>query len=828
MPAPPPTSVPVASSSSADASEASVVSHLLLPGWRLAAFADAQQRAAAAAAAAAPAGRGGGGSSSSSSHLARLALSTEGVVSFPVPGRLLQHRVPRDAADASLAASARPVTQQQLGGLLGDRAKRVEALLRLLLQVQRRQPAATAAAAPTVNPACLARSEAAAPSTQQLSDLLHDLRDALGFLPDAALGLTADGEVTAVAGDGTAHQDATAVAEEFITTYRGGDASLDPSLSNFSGVASSTVVGVPSCFAGGAACVLFQPADYVSREDRSCKRALPALPAPLRRAGGDNYGVAPHAVRVYKKAGNREGVWARIGDGCVRFGVILATLQRAGVRLCGGPTKADLYWAKRVTPAEYKKARRGQRINHLPGMWAIGRKDLLARGVDAMRRRHGEAAFGFHPESYVMPGDALKLQKRLQQQQRGGGETFIVKPCARACGQGIFLVTAESIAAAAPGSAEASFTTSSCVAQRYVPDPFLINGLKVDFRCYVVVTGVDPLRIFMYKEGMVRFATEPFPGPSADVGNRFAHLTNYSVNKLNEGRYAAGTAAAPCAGAADGDADGGGGGGGSDGDEDEDEDDGGESGGASKWTLTQFRRHCEERGLCYPSILAQFYDVAVKTVLTQEAAVFGNTRTQVASGGQPCFEIYGFDFLLDSSLKVHLIEVNIMPSLNASVSPLDEQIKCNFVADLLTLVGLQVPAAAASAAAGSTGAAPPALSSALARRTSAAAAKASYVPAGGGGGASSAAATASALYASLAAADRRVVEAAEDEHVRRGNFARIFPTAHTYPVYRPLFEAPRRSNELLHRWERAKAAEWEEVFGEQLPEGVWLPQAEAS
>ena len=44
-------------------------------------------------------------------------------------------------------------------------------------------------------------------------------------------------------------------------------------------------------------------------------------------------------------------------------------------------------------------------------------------------------------------------------------------------------------------------------ASHYIANPLTINGLKFDLRIFVAVTSLYPLRIYMYEEGLTRFAT---------------------------------------------------------------------------------------------------------------------------------------------------------------------------------------------------------------------------------------------------------------------------------------------------------------------------------
>ena len=68
--------------------------------------------------------------------------------------------------------------------------------------------------------------------------------------------------------------------------------------------------------------------------------------------------------------------------------------------------------------------------------------------------------------------------------------------------------------------------------EKYLKRPFLIDKLKFDLRIYVLFTSADPLKIFMYEDGLVRFCAVPYELPTnKNMKNTNQHLTNYAINK---------------------------------------------------------------------------------------------------------------------------------------------------------------------------------------------------------------------------------------------------------------------------------------------------------
>lgn len=409
-------------------------------------------------------------------------------------------------------------------------------------------------------------------------------------------------------------------------------------------------------------------------------------------------------------------------------------LKRSGARRLLKGTTYNVFWGHHLKEQQLQKLHPQQYVNHFPGSYSLGRKDYLWKYISRQMRAHGNQ-YDFCAKSYILPRDREQLEKHYEE-----GSVYIIKPPASAEGRGIRLANRME-QMPRPGQ--------PAVVQEYISEPHLIDGKKYDLRIYVAVTSFDPLRAYMYEEGLVRFATSDYTLTTKSIRNRFAHLTNYSVNKKSENFIKNENAA--------------------------------HAGEGSKWALSAYWKFMQEKlGVDVPSLRKKIFDIAVKTLISAEA----NIASKVNQAGRPsCFELFGLDVLLDSKLKPWLIEVNVACSL-ASSSPLDRLIKHFMMTDLLHLVGI-------------------APYDRKQTRKDVEKARESRLYNGSkprGGTSRNIFELNEKKLQQLGPEDLDIIATAEDENARSGDWTRIFPCDDMTKRYLPLFEFPRYKNTVLAKW----------------------------
>ena len=216
--------------------------------------------------------------------------------------------------------------------------------------------------------------------------------------------------------------------------------------------------------------------------------------------------------------------------------LIKAMLETRGFHQTEAHDWNILWSCGNTKPYIYEGLNEFQKVNHFPNSNELTHKDRLAFHISNSQRLLGRFKFDFLPETFILPEQFPEFYTRFNRNKgekdiRGEAKNkdkdknnlWIIKPYSQSQGRGIFLID----------DLNEVPCDESCIVSEYIKNPLLINGLKFDLRIYVLLTSVDPLRIYVFNEGLARFATELYDQKICKE-NRFVFLTNYSVNKKNE------------------------------------------------------------------------------------------------------------------------------------------------------------------------------------------------------------------------------------------------------------------------------------------------------
>jgi len=274
------------------------------------------------------------------------------------------------------------------------------------------------------------------------------------------------------------------------------------------------------------------------------------------------------------------------------------------------------------------------------------------RETEAKRQQEYEAALAEYEEAVRKlkeEGKEREAAELMPPSPPPRPMSYIVKPGSACQGRGIYLAMELDQIKKIPGN----------VVQEYIANPLLINRKKFDLRIYVLITSVYPLRIYLYRDGLARFCTEDYVEPDeSNIKQLYGHLTNFTLNKTNA-KFV----------------------------HNDDEED--VQGDGSKWTLEGFNDYMEEHygRDVLQKLWSRIHDVLIKTILATVPVMEGGYRVLYPRDtyGAHCFQLLGFDILVDSDLRPWLIEVNRNPSLRCD-APLDQRIKSQLLGQTFYLL----------------------------------------------------------------------------------------------------------------------------------------------
>ena len=312
--------------------------------------------------------------------------------------------------------------------------------------------------------------------------------------------------------------------------------------------------------------------------------------------------------------------------GTLKFPSVIEAFRELGIPLEKFQQFNIVVWSDSYKEADFfKNLKPWQVINRIPNINILCRKASFAFLIQQISK-YFPKEYEFVPKSYILPYHSNDFTRALSKRK----ERYIVKPDSGSFGYGITIVRPED---------DFSPTDELAVAQRFIPS-FLWDETKFDLRIYVLVASVNPFEVFLYRDGVARFASEK------DNGNDsiFSQITNVELNKANINM------------------------------EDIDS--------VSKLISDLFEEF-ENKGINTQQLWEKIDHIVVLALLSAHNYLIDGVNSSCHKIGYPrCFQILGFDILLDKNLNPHILEVNHRPSLQYYRGP-ERRMKVGMIADAI-------------------------------------------------------------------------------------------------------------------------------------------------
>ena len=308
------------------------------------------------------------------------------------------------------------------------------------------------------------------------------------------------------------------------------------------------------------------------------------------------------------------------------------------------------FYIKGFEPIFFKKNNKNsdyfndyQKLYHFMGVEEFFFKDLLYQNYQFMNT-YFPKEYNFMPKTYEYPKDEKEIKEKFSEYQVNLKDLWIVKPTQLFGGRGVHLFKSLE---------EENKNHTHYIISKYLGNPHLINGKKYDMRIYVLITGFQPLRVYLYNEGLIRIAAEKYILKKDTLDNVYAHLTNTAIN-IKSKKYLNPKS-------------------------DIDEK-------ANKWNFKTYRNYLQKQKIDVDSIFDKIKDIIIKSLISGQKKIINKTE-ELKLDDINMFNLFGFDVFIDNKFDAHLLEVNTRPFMK-EYNKYDKIIKSNLFVDTLNIVGI--------------------------------------------------------------------------------------------------------------------------------------------
>ena len=272
-----------------------------------------------------------------------------------------------------------------------------------------------------------------------------------------------------------------------------------------------------------------------------------------------------------------------------------------------------------------------QKINFYPES-NINKDELYIYYLNFNKKFPSE--YNYMPEAFINPKDSKKIKEIFEDYNFGIKNLWIFQRAVNEDGGGVkFFRGYYQIG-------NARTINSSFLIKKYINNPFLINNKKFNIKAYALVTGLNPLRIYLYNDGLLLFNNYEFNLNKDQLKNNSVHFLDDNWSS-DDGRI---------------------------------------------WNFSEFMNFCEKNEINYNKIKNKIIDIIIKSFISFYEYI-NEKVIEYNYSEKNFFEIFSFDFLLDSEEKLYLLKMTGDAKIETNTRK-EIDLYNNLIIDTLNIIGL--------------------------------------------------------------------------------------------------------------------------------------------